>query len=203
LKCEGYKYITFGSWYHTTAYNPYADNNFNTFGFRFTNDLTSLVVRSSVLSLLFINRYFHRQSILAVFDELPTIVPMEGPKFIWVHLLCPHDPLVFGQQGEKISFKDSMFSRNKSLYMGQFIFITKKIDKLVDDILTRSKEPPIIVIQSDHGIRRASGSPNQIFNAYYLPNQKANFLYENISPVNSFRFIFNHYFDAKLALLPD
>lgn len=203
LKCQGYKYITFGSWYHTTGYNPYADHHFNTFGFRFTNDLTSLLVRSSAVSLLFIDRDYHRRSILAVFDELPNIVPLEGPKFVWVHLLCPHEPLVFGPQGEKISFKDSTFSLRKSLYLGQFIFITKKIDRLIDQILSSSKEPPIIVIQSDHGIRSSDGSPNQIFNAYYLPGEGSKLLYESISPVNTFRLILNHYFNGRYDLLPD
>ena len=41
-----------------------------------------------------------------------------------------------------------------------------------------------------------------ILNAYHLPGG-ADELYDSISPVNSFRIIFNTYFDAKLPLLQD
>jgi hypothetical protein len=42
-----------------------------------------------------------------------------------------------------------------------------------------------------------------ILNAYYLPSGGDKFLYDSISPVNSFRVIFNHYFNAKMGLVPD
>jgi hypothetical protein len=43
----------------------------------------------------------------------------------------------------------------------------------------------------------------RIFNAYYLPEGGQDLLYESITPVNSFRLIFNHYFDANFGLLND
>ena len=212
LKCQGYKYITFGNFYHTTAYNPYADLNFNLFGFRFKNELSSLVVRSSVISLLLSLRYFHRKAILSALEEIPRIAVIESPKFIFAHIMCPHEPYVFGPNGEAISFGDSIFGR-KPLYLDQLIFITKRVDRLIDDILSQSKNPPIIVIQGDHGKRRlvdehgkrrlVEGSANSILNAYYLPSDGEKLLYENISPVNTFRVIFNHYFHTKYELLPD
>jgi len=39
-------------------------------------------------------------------------------------------------------------------------------------------------------------------NVYYLPNGSKS-LYETISPVNSFRVIFNEYFNADFELLED
>jgi hypothetical protein len=42
-----------------------------------------------------------------------------------------------------------------------------------------------------------------ILNAYYLPGIDSSGLYDSITPVNSFRIIFNAYFDAKLPLLED
>jgi hypothetical protein len=42
-----------------------------------------------------------------------------------------------------------------------------------------------------------------ILNAYYLPLGGDELLYENISPVNTFRVIFNYYFDEELDLLID
>jgi hypothetical protein len=42
-----------------------------------------------------------------------------------------------------------------------------------------------------------------ILNAYYLPGVSHESLYPGISPVNSFRVVFNQYFGAGLPLLED
>jgi hypothetical protein len=44
---------------------------------------------------------------------------------------------------------------------------------------------------------------NGILNAYYLPGVDSSVLYPTISPVNSFRVVFNTYFGTNLPLLPD
>ena len=42
-----------------------------------------------------------------------------------------------------------------------------------------------------------------ILSAYHLPGNGKELLYPEISPVNSIRVIFNHYFGVNLDLLPD
>jgi hypothetical protein len=42
-----------------------------------------------------------------------------------------------------------------------------------------------------------------ILNAYFFPNRKYDGLYSRISPVNSFRVVFNTFFGGSLELLPD
>ena len=42
-----------------------------------------------------------------------------------------------------------------------------------------------------------------ILNAYHLPGVDTRVLYPTISPVNSFRVVFNAYFGTNLPLLPD
>lgn len=42
-----------------------------------------------------------------------------------------------------------------------------------------------------------------ILNAYYIPNNVNLFLYETITPVNTFRIILNNYFGQNLPLLED
>jgi hypothetical protein len=42
-----------------------------------------------------------------------------------------------------------------------------------------------------------------ILNAYYFPDGDYSLLYPTITPVNSFRMLFDKYFDAGLARLPD
>ena len=64
-----------------------------------------------------------------------------------------------------------------------------------------------MILQSDHGPSSITGwdDPSRellnermnILNAYYLPGDGQKVLYPSITPVNSFRLIFNQYFGAK------
>ncbi len=43
----------------------------------------------------------------------------------------------------------------------------------------------------------------RILNAIYFPNEEYGGLYKDITPVNTFRVIFNEFFAQELPLLPD
>ncbi len=150
---------------------------------------------------------------LSKLKEIPTEVP--DPKFVYVHLLCPHTPFVFDIKGKEVDPVNNSNWRDKKYYLEQYIYITKEMEKTIDEILKNSKTPPVIILQSDHG-PRGNSSPNpsenidipteeklKIFNAYYLPNVNKNILKENVSPINTFRIIFNTYFKDKFELLED
>ncbi len=75
---------------------------------------------------------------------------------------------------------------------------------MIDTILATSKTPPVIIIQADHGkVGENKYDKFKITNAYYLPNVKGNVIYPTITPVNTFRVIFDHYFGGDFKLLPD
>jgi hypothetical protein len=82
------------------------------------------------------------------------------------------------------------------------------MEKIISDIIDKSSVPPIIIIQGDHGpgVPVQSGDYNarrmQILNAYYFPEVDVP-LYAEITPVNSFRILFNYYFDQDLELRDD
>jgi len=59
----------------------------------------------------------------------------------------------------------------------------------------------VILLQSDHGLAESVRNANLM--AYYLPEGGEQALYPEITPVNSFRIVFNHYFGAEYPLLPD
>ncbi|MFC1736984.1 hypothetical protein ACFL1X_12780, partial [Candidatus Hydrogenedentota bacterium] len=98
-------------------------------------------------------------------------------------------------------------------YIDQLVFVTRKTQETIDAILANSERPPIIILQSDHGPGSTLtwDKPEEtnfherlsILNAYYLPNEGDERLYENISPVNSFRVVLNRYFNTDLELLDD
>ncbi len=152
----------------------------------------------------------------------------KGQKFIFAHVGLPHPPFVFSPDGKPVQlesrFNDhdgNMLIRSGRLtveeyrkhYRDQLIFLNKQMEHVVDEILTNSEQPPIVMIFGDHGPRSKLNWESaektdmreslSILNAYHLPGNGKEFLYPGISPVNSFRVIFNHYFGTKIDLLPD
>jgi hypothetical protein len=75
---------------------------------------------------------------------------------------------------------------------------------IISQIIEKSDTPPVIIIQGDHGsVIESPKRRMSILNAYYLPKEGDTQLFESISPVNTFRVIFNTYFGGKLPLLED
>jgi hypothetical protein len=77
------------------------------------------------------------------------------------------------------------------------------LEKAVTTLLADSATPPVILIQGDHGPWLQYGSDQfKILNAYYLPGHN-DLLYPSISPVNTFRLVFDTYLGADYPLLED
>ena len=212
LKSYGYRLIWVSPGYGVTQKNPYADIDICSYGFY--NEYLTVLINTTMLSPLFNNFVVPniiRNRAMHIFEELPKIPHIRGPKFTFVHLPIPHSPYVFGRNGGKVS--PFIKTKDKGKYLDQLIFVNKMIPPVIDQILSKSSISPIIIIQADHGPDNTGSlaSPTDmllkerfnILNAYYLPGKDKNNLYESISPVNSFRMIFNLYFDAKLDLLRD
>jgi len=148
-----------------------------------------------------------RERTLFVLDNLDKLSYIKGPKFVFVHLVIPHPPYVFGQNGGPIesSAVGTTKSEQEGLrYRDQAIYISNRMMEIVPKIIAGSTRPPIIVIQGDHGPTIPS-SPQQRMrnlNVYYLPDANAP-VYSTITPVNTFRIIFNTYFGQNLPLLKD
>ena len=66
-------------------------------------------------------------------------------------------------------------------------------------ILDELDYPPVIIIQGDHGAAITSDRGRMsILNAYYLPEDWHRALYPTITPVNSFRVVFNAFFGGNM-----
>ena len=152
----------------------------------------------------------YRDRDLLVFNSMENVVNMPGPKFVYVHLILPHPPFVFGPDGEYTD-PAQFWDENKKYplekmaegYKNQVTFLNQKMLTLLDTILSGSDTPPIIILQGDHG---PWSQPNPqhfyILNAYHLPGHNDE-LYPAISPVNTFRLVFNDYFGGKYDMLKD
>ena len=157
-----------------------------------------------------------RTKVLCQFDSVPKYIENnKNPVFVFAHILIPHHPYLFGPNGETLNtesleFGDIHQNRNYD-YIKQLQFTNKKTLELVDNILTNSKTPPIIVIQSDHGSDQPENASledqmNEAMhnlNVYYLPYGGESILYDGFSQVNSFRLIFNYYFNGEYEILED
>ncbi len=145
-----------------------------------------------------------------IFDHVDDIAKMPEPTFAYLHLISPHPPFVFGPDGSPTNPAD--FWNEKRLYpadlyakgyQNQLTYLNKKMLEAIDTILAESKTPPIIIIQGDHGPWLQPNDKHMwILNAYYLPGHNDK-LYPTISPVNSFRLVFDTYFGGNYDMLQD
>ncbi|RJQ56197.1 MAG: hypothetical protein C4526_02060 [Nitrospiraceae bacterium] len=224
LKSAGYKYVHVGDYWRPTSFNPYADLNINYYIFpRFATMLyqTTVLYPISVAWGIYDPRMEHWQRTLYKLNKLVEIPKIKEPTFVFAHILVPHTPYVFDRNGNFLT-EEVVEKRNENYnYLEQLIFINHKIKELIDKLLSTSEIVPIIILQSDEGsypmklvqekhqynIKRATKielkQKMSILNAYFLPGVNKSILYPSITPVNSFRVIFNLYFKGNFKLLPD
>ena len=227
LKGLGYSYYTFRSEFGPLQKNPYADIHFgrriifNQFELTFINRS----ILKYALNLFFDFTKSHRLAVLFTFEKLKDISKEPKPTFTYAHIVSPHSPFIFDKEGnyigrgKELSFVENPLTEGKnieeyrSLYINQLIFIDKKTIDTIDYILNNSPIPPIIILQSDHGppteyqlrhdlagmaLKERSG----ILNAYYLPNCRDK-PYSTITPVNTFRLLFNVCFGQDFEYIED
>lgn len=149
--------------------------------------------------------------ISAMFDSMSEVPNIEGPTFTLAHVPIPHPPYLFDESGsftKSTGFEgvDGNGWLPRSSYIDQVEYVNKLVEDLVNEITEASKAEPIIVIQADHGPMSTWMEPKEtlpILNALYLPRNGANYLYPSISPVNTFRLIFDLYFGSDYGLKED
>ena len=136
-----------------------------------------------------------------VLDSMDDLAKMPGPKFVFIHLIIPHSPFGFDENGNPVA--PDRWDRDQG-YLSQVKYINKAILPGLKTLIENSDVPPIIILQGDHGDYTPEKPANQvkILNAYYLP-VGTEVLYPTISPVNSFRVVFNLYFGTDFPLLQD
>lgn len=209
LKARGYRYIHMGSWWPPTAASPEADLNI-----RFDPPPASDTIFAGGRYKFREQEYLRR---LFQFEELGRIAKMRGPKFVFVHILAPHEPYAFDRYGHFVTLERQQRAGKYRAYVEQLRFVNKKVMRAITTLLAVNRGgPPVVVLQADEGpfpgltpansidqdvraLRRKFG----ILNAYYLPGVDRSMLYPSISPVNSFRVVFDLYFGADLPLVPD
>ena len=173
-----------------------------------------------------------RHRTLFQFERLAASRELPGPTFVFGHVLRPHEPFIFEADGSPVSEEEDAARPLGRKFIDQVRFANRKLLELVDVLLAvPPEERPVIVLQADEGPHPPGYLADQvgydwseasdaalrqklrILNAFYLPGitdggeihaqPRGSRPYSSISPVNTFRVVFNAFFDAGLALLPD
>lgn len=228
LKSIGYRYYHIGSWWDPTEKDPIADVNYT---YSALSEFSSVLLGSTLwkpLSDLFglaQSLEFgptEARRIDYQFERIASVKNDPASTFTFMHMLLPHPPIIFDAEGTLISQAELKSHSDEENYVNQLIYSNTRMKEMVDDLLSGPDDKdPIVIIQSDEGphpprlVRDETNfnwfqaTPEElqekllILNAYYLPGVSQDRLYQTISPVNTFRLLFDLYYGADLPLLPD
>ena len=229
LKELGYQYIHVSNWWTPTATNVDADR---TFRYKGQDEFSTVLAQTTLL------RAFNepeaaptdpwdwrvlREHTVYELDRLDEIPSLPGPKYVFGHLLLPHDPYVFNADGSFTGREQVERLGQPESYRRQLSYANTRMLQLVDEILAASGPDAVIMLQGDEGPfparyradewgfewRQASDDELEekfgILYAMRVPDvdlEAAGF-HDTITPVNTFRLIFNARFGTDLPLLPD
>jgi hypothetical protein len=210
FKKAGYRVMTIESGFGVTENISSADT---TIGTRTLNEFENRLLGLTILRLDELMGFSHYYRLKNELDRLDYFLNCnESKKFCFIHIVSPHPPFVMDSSGNRVgrsSVSDMAWEPRRD-YWEQLQYLSKRVDGFVDHILSKSKKPPFIIIQSDHGPwiqdknpRNVYEARSRILNAYYAPDSITKYLYPGITPVNSFRIIFSHLFNTSFPLLPD
>lgn len=152
----------------------------------------------------------HIEKQLFLLENLAGVADNPAPTFTFAHILIPHIPYVFAADGSirtdpgffGTKFAGPVDTAYERLgYTGEIAFINSRMETILGEILSRSEIPPIIVVMGDHG--SLDSNKPKIFYAVFLPEGAEQVMYPTISPVNTFRIIFDTYFGSNYGRLPD
>jgi len=233
LQSKGYEVVHINSAIYPTDTKGIADH-FLCFDKNTNSEFLPLLFETSMLKSLNLQIWNSdlREPKLCSFKALTNLDNIsEKPIFVLSHFLLPHGPYVFGPDGEpKIvgSFLSTPTRRgwDPPGYIEQLQFANKKMKEVIEKLLD-DKDPPVILLYSDHGFRHPTpgstkfGAVDEMeyglstigeefikkrynnLEAYYFPDKPRNFLLEDTTNVNTFRIIFNLYFNDNFEILDD
>ena len=140
------------------------------------------------------------------------------PTFLFAHILLPHEPYVFDADGRCLSLAEMDARGPKAGYDGQLRYANTLLKDVLAGLLDRPggkpssscrrmKGPFLSVTAAARAPRREADqselqTKTGILNAYYFPDGDYRALYDAITPVNSFRVVFNKFFGTNFERLP-
>lgn len=233
LRARGYEVLQWGSWWVGTYRNPVAARNrphgFSEFGMVYLRR-TALrplfhLLPDTPLTMRLDWDNAQCQRVAAQVEEIKALAGQAGeraregsaPVYVFAHILVPHGPEVFTRDGGCLSLDEWVERGERQGYVDQVAYADRIIEELVAALKAEGQPPPAILIQADEGpfpprdsrVPWQDASPEElriktgILNAYFFPNGDYGQLRPDITPVNSYRALFNAEFGTDFPLLPD
>ena len=222
LKEQGYRYYQIGSWFGPTRSVAIADENLS-YGVAsefetVLNDLTIMPAIDRVRGIVSpepTERDRHREGTLFGLRQLRRLSTAPGPKFVFAHILLPHDPYVFKADGSALSEAEAQAEPEQQLYRDHLTFANSQIKDIVGYLLAGPEETrPIVIIEGDEGPLMCQAKDCVMSTPEYLRIRLGNLvamylpgvdeqLPDTFTSVNTFRYVFREYFGADLDPLPD
>jgi hypothetical protein len=224
LRAQGYSLLQFGSWWTGTHHSTAADENhphgFDEFAMYY---LRQTVLRTAAgvlprapLSMLLDWDNAQCLRVARQVEQIKAIETRDRPVHVFAHFLVPHDPFVFGPDGRCLTLEEANARGGTQGYVDQVAYANRIIEDIVTALQDRRPQP-VILIQADEGPYpdRDYGVPWQnapaeelriktgIQSAFYFPDGDYRLLAPDITPVNSYRTLFNKYFGTRYPKLPD
>ncbi len=219
FSASGYDIINMGSLWGPNGEFKNATTNLCEFKEINFDSLIRELLEKSMISY-FYERHFEqlrRDQIICEFNEFSNLsMNNNQPKFVFVHILLPHPPYIFGPNGEHVTPGNSLDSEpwnERVAHVNQIKFLNKNfIEEIIPELLS-SDNKPIIILQGDtgggHSINWKDPTNDMVYerlanlNVIYFPDSNYEDLYEDMTPVNTFRIIFNKYFNENYELHDD
>ena len=154
-----------------------------------------------------------RDTVRCTFDVLNEItLKTDGPKYVFSHVYVPHPPFLFGPNGENVIPDHREISglqswENPQGYVNQLIYATNEITVVIKNIV-KNDPNAIVIVQGDTGTLTGTDISKKTMKEIY---QAHSILYavripdvedsDYMIPVNTYRVIFNNYFNMNYDYL--
>ena len=143
------------------------------------------------------------EKFLETIDEAIKVSEMPEATFTIIHLLKPHQPVVFNEKGEHIRWIPRPTTEE---FGAQMRYINSRFLYLIDSILASSEYPPVILFQADHSSLLGTAPLDHrmtyfdVFAAYYLPPPHSVDFPRPFTTINAFPLILNEVFNSDYEL---
>lgn len=231
LQGLGYEWVHVGSYWEPTGTNPHADRVIGSSrGDQFASALLATTAVSLFSPPVEPGERTtegwgtSREFIIRQFAHLAEVARIPGPKFVFTHFLVPHPPYNFDTDGSEPTEEERTARTEEEEYVRQLQWTNGQLLDVLDVLLdVPADRQPVVILAADEGpfppefdtneddFRWLEAAPEQVERKYAILNavrfpgvDPANVgVHDRSSPVNTFRYVMNAYFDADLPLLPD
>ena len=228
FKSLGYEYTHVGGWFGPTRTDPGADRNLyekgmSDFAAAFLEEtaIPAALKRVHLFKEITANPQRVYANGLYGWQALASLRDAPGPKFVFAHILMPHPPYVFGENGEYLG-PGKVGERYEDRFAGQLKWTNTELKRFIEGVQSLPEDQrPIVIVQGDEGPYPVPYRRNQrgfqwstatdddlrikygILNAWYLPDGSDIGLTDTMTSVNTFPTLFSNYFGIEVPRLPD